>query len=67
MALIRLIEKVNNSSNQYSVAQDKNGKMPTKIMTIVEKNIFLKKLYTYLTELIKLYIEAKIPKKRPAN
>ena len=67
MALIRLIEKVNNSSNQYSVAQDKNGKMPTKIMTIVEKNIFLKKLYIYLTELIKLYIEAKIPKKRPAN
>jgi len=67
MALIRLIEKVNNSSNQYSVAQDKNGKMPTKTMTIVEKNIFLKKLYTYLTELIKLYIEAKIPKKRPPN
>ena len=67
MALIRLIEKVNNSSNQYSVAQDKNGKMPTKTMTIVEKNTFLKKLNTYLTELIKLYIEAKIPKKRPAN
>jgi hypothetical protein len=41
--------------------------MPTKTMTIVEKNIFLKKLYTYLTELIKLYIEAKIPKKRPPN
>ena len=67
MALIRLSEKVNNSSNQYSVAQDKNGKMPTTTMTIVEKNIFLKKLYTYLTELIKLYIEAKIPKKRPPN
>ena len=43
MALIRLIEKVHNSSNQYSVAQDKNGKMPIKTMIIVENNIFLKK------------------------